>query len=103
MAGFRLMTWRFWALVVGVVAPLFPAAIYTYVVTRRIVAEEDAGVSPLYPVVLGLMMGLPPLFLVGLFLSYLLRRPEAAGPRFLIGLAIGVVLITVAQTGAIKF
>lgn len=103
MAGFRLMTWRFWALVVGMIAPLFPAAIYTYAVTRNVVDENDVGVSPLYPVVLGLMMGIPPLFLVGLFLSYVLRRPQAAGPRFLVGLAIGVVLLTVAQTGAIKF
>ena len=103
MAGFRIMTLRYWALVFGVVAPLFPAAIYTYVVTRRIVAEEPLAVSPLYPVVLGLGMGLPPLLLVGLFISYLLRRPQGAGPRFLVGLALGVVLIAIAQTDLIKF
>ncbi len=104
MAGFRLMTWRYWALVLGVIAPLFPAAIYTYAATRHIVENEgDVGVSPLYPVVLGLMMGIPPLLLVGMFLSYLLRRPQTPGPRFLLGFAIGAVLFAIAQTGAIKF
>jgi hypothetical protein len=102
MAGFRMVTWRYWALVVGVIAPLFPAAIYAYVVTLRVMAG-DQTISPLYPVVFLLGMGLPPLLVVGLFMSYVLRRPQAAGPRFLVGLAIGVTLLLIAQTDALKW
>jgi hypothetical protein len=98
-----MVTWRYWALVVGVIAPLFLAALHGYVVLGRVLGPEDVPVTPLYSVVLGLAMGLPPMLLVGLVLSYVLRRPQAAGPRFLIGLAVGVGLILIAQTDAIKF
>ena len=96
------MTWHYWALVCGVIAPLLPLLISSYVVGRRIAEEGDLPGLALYGVVLGLGMGLPPLLLVGLILSWVLRRPHTASRRFLLGFAVGVVLIAISQVD-IKF
>jgi hypothetical protein len=85
------------------VAPLLPAALHTYWVAREVQAHREPLVAPSYPAVLALLVGLPPLMLVGGFLSYVLPRPQHAAARFALGLLVGTVLLVIAQTGAIRF
>jgi hypothetical protein len=82
--------WHHGAFVVGFVLPLLLSAAYTYVVADAALAE--GGVPAGYPVALGLALGLPPMLLGGIVLSWLLRRPRDLRGRALLGLLLGGVL-----------
>ena len=45
MPRFKLLTLEYWSLVLGVLAPLVPTAVYSYVVARKIVGQDNS-VSP---------------------------------------------------------
>jgi hypothetical protein len=70
--------------------PLLLSALYTRVVVGPLL--EGSHVSPLYPVVLGLALGLPPTLLVGSVLSWLMKRPRDLRARALLGLLLGALL-----------
>lgn len=102
----RVLTVAYWAFVAGVTLPLFLSVAYTTVVVSGLnqrAKDGDLGVSPAYPVVMGLALGVPPLLLVGAILSLLLRRPRAPLPRFVLGFAIGATLFLIGQGDVIKF
>lgn len=78
------------AFVGGFVLPLLVSAVYTHVVARE--ALSEGAVPAPYPVVLGLALGLPPMLLGGIVLSWLLKRPNDPRVRVLLGLLLGSLL-----------
>lgn len=98
---FKLLTLEYWSLVLGVLAPLVPITVYSYVVARKIVGQ-DGLVPPAYGVVIALMLGVPPMLLFGGILSYVLRRPHSPRARFLLGCVLGVALFIIGQTDLVR-
>jgi hypothetical protein len=72
------------------VLPPLLSSVYTRVLVGPLLAGSH--VSPLYPVVLGLALGLPPMLLAGSALSWLIRRPRGLAARALLGLLLGALL-----------
>ncbi len=92
--------WHHTSFIAGALSPLVLSSFYTYFVMRSLRTEP---VSPLYPVVLGLGLGLPPLFLVGGLASTLLRRPRDPRARFALAFVLGGALWFLGQRGAFHF
>jgi hypothetical protein len=88
--GSEQRRWHHATFIASFVLPLLLASVYT----RMIVGPQLAGshVSPLYPVVLGLALGLPPMLLAGSVLSWLIKRPHDLRARALLGLLLGALL-----------
>lgn len=83
--------WHHASFIAGFLLPLLLSALYTYFAAREALSD-DTAVSSAYPSVLGLALGLPPMLLGGIGLSYLCKRPRAPHLRVLVGLLTGSVL-----------
>jgi hypothetical protein len=82
--------WHHATFIACFVLPLLLSSVYTRVLVGPLLAGSH--VSPLYPVVLGLALGLPPMLLAGSVLSWLIKRPRGLPARALLGLVLGALL-----------
>lgn len=82
--------WHHATFIACFVLPLLLVSVYTRVMVGPLLAGSH--VSPLYPVVLGLALGLPPMLFAGSVLSWLIKRPHDLRARALLGLVLGALL-----------
>jgi hypothetical protein len=99
--GLRIFTFRHWSLVGGMLLPLLVGVTIDYVRLRHVLQSSE--VSPWYPVLLSLGLGIPILLPIGTCLSYALPWPRRSAARFGLGVALGVALLLLATTRSIRF
>jgi len=100
----KILTSRFWVLVLGLLTPELAYYVYQYSVLARIMTEDDLPLTPFNAMLFGLFgvlgLRLVALVLLGLILSYLFWKwPHTGWGRFSFGVGIGGLVVAATLAG----